>query len=89
MGKPRGTAYFTSWEELDNHINNDMENNTSQFFTTKFKAFDGEGFYGNIVQGFLIRGLTDNYILFGVAIDGVLVFRHGNSSGWDAPVKLT
>ena len=85
MGNPLGTVIFNSWEELNNHINNNMPNYTCQFFTSAWKAFDGQGFYGNLVQGFLIRVLTDNYLLFGIAQDGRLVFRRGNTSGWDAP----
>ena len=85
MGNPLGTVNFNSWEELNNHINNNMPNYTCQFFTSAWKAFDGQGFYGNLVQGFLIRVLTDNYLLFGVAQDGRLVFRRGDTTGWEAP----
>ena len=85
MGYPKGTVNFSSWNELNNHINNNMGNYSCQFFTSAWKAFDGQGFYGNLVQGFLIRVLTDNYLLLGVAQDGRLVFRRGDSSGWSEP----
>ena len=85
MGNPKGTVNFSSWNELNNHINNNMGNYSCQFFTSTWKAFDGQGFYGNLVQGFLIRILTDNYLLLGVVQDGRLVFRKGDSSGWDDP----
>ena len=85
MGNPLGTVNFNSWEELNNHINNNMPNYTCLFFTSAWKAFDGQGFYGNLVQGFLIRVLTDNYLLFGIAQDGRLVFRRGDTTGWEAP----
>lgn len=85
LGNPKGTAFFNSWNELNNYINNEMTNYSAQFFVAKWKAFDGEDIYGNNVQGFLMRILTDNYLLFGVSIDGRLVFRHGSASGWDEP----
>ena len=88
MGNPLGTVNFNSWEELNNHINNNMPNYTCQFFTSAWKAFDGQGFYGNLVQGFLIRVLTDNYLLFGIAQDGRLVFRRGNTTGWEAAILI-
>ena len=85
MGNPKGTVLFKSWDELNNFINNEMTNYSAQFFVSEWKAFDGENIYGNNVQGFLVRILTDNYLLFGVSIDGRLVFRHGSASGWEAP----
>ena len=36
-----------------------------------------EGFYGNVVQGLVIKQLEDAVFIFGIAIDGTLIFRKG------------
>lgn len=87
LGNPKGTALFSSWEELTKFVNT-MDNYTIQSFTTRFMAFDEEGFYGNIVQGWIIKSRSDNVFIFGVAIDGTLIFRKRNypdTSTWGNP----
>ena len=61
---------------------------TIQPFVSNFNAFAGEGFYGNVVQGLVIKQLEDNVFLFGIAIDGTLIFRKRNYpdvSTWEDP----
>lgn len=61
---------------------------TIQPFVSDFKAFAGEGFYGNVVQGLVIKQLEDVVFIFGIAIDGTLIFRKRNYpdvSTWEDP----
>ena len=61
---------------------------TIQPFVSNFNAFAGEGFYGNVVQGLVIKQLEDTVFLFGIAIDGTLIFRKRNYpdvSTWEDP----
>lgn len=61
---------------------------TIQPFVSDFNAFAGEGFYGNIVQGLVIKQLEDAVFIFGIAIDGTLIFRKRNYpdvSTWEDP----
>ena len=61
---------------------------TIQPFISNFNAFAGEGFYGNVVQGLVIKQLEDTVFLFGIAIDGTLIFRKRNYpdvSTWEDP----
>lgn len=51
---------------------------TIQPFVSDFNAFAGEGFYGNVVQGLVIKQLEDVVFIFGIAIDGTLIFRKRN-----------
>ena len=51
---------------------------TIQPFVSNFNAFAGEGFYGNVVQGLVIKQLEDAVFIFGIAIDGTLIFRKRN-----------
>ena len=61
---------------------------TIQPFVSDFNAFAGEGFYGNVVQGLVIKQLEDVVFIFGIAIDGALIFRKRNYpdvSTWEDP----
>ena len=61
---------------------------TIQPFVSDFNAFAGEGFYGNVVQGLVIKQLEDVVFIFGIAIDGTLIFRKRNYpdvSTWEDP----
>ena len=61
---------------------------TIQPFVSNFNAFAGEGFYGNVVQGLVIKQLEDAVFIFGIAIDGTLIFRKRNYpdvSTWENP----
>ena len=61
---------------------------TIQPFISNFNAFAGEGFYGNVVQGLVIKQLEDAVFIFGIAIDGTLIFRKRNYpdvSTWEDP----
>ena len=61
---------------------------TIQPFVSNFNAFAGEGFYGNVVQGLVIKQLEDVVFIFGIAIDGTLIFRKRNYpdvSTWEDP----
>ena len=61
---------------------------TIQPFVSNFNAFAGEGFYGNVVQGLVIKQLEDAVFIFGIAIDGTLIFRKRNYpdvSTWEDP----
>lgn len=81
---------FNSWTDLEYFVDN-MDNNTFQPFFSSFKGFEGQGFYGNVVQGFILRVYADNILIFGVAIDGTLVFRRRNypdTSSWQNPKIL-
>lgn len=87
LGNPKGTVLFSSWEELTEFVNT-IDNYSIQPFASRFMAFDGEGFYGNIVQGWIIKSSLDNVFIFGVAIDGTLIFRKRNypdTSTWENP----
>lgn len=90
LGKPKGSKLFNTWAELEDFVDN-MDNYTFQPFFSSFKGFEGEGFYGNVVQGFILRVLSDNILIFGVAIDGTLVFRrrdYPDTSSWRDPKIL-
>lgn len=90
LGNPKGTKNFSSWNEFKKFIS-EIPPKTIQSFVTDFKAFDGEGFYGNIVQGFIFKNLEDSVFIFGVAIDGTLIFRKRNypdTSTWENPKIL-
>ena len=42
-----------------------------------YRYFSGEGFYGNVVQGLVIKQCRCCFH-FGIAIDGTLIFRKRN-----------
>lgn len=87
LGNPKGTKSFSSWSEFTDFVN-EMPIKTIQPFVSNFNAFAGEGFYGNVVQGLVIKQLEDNVFLFGIAIDGTLIFRNRNYpdvSTWKDP----
>lgn len=77
MGNPKGTKSFSSWSEFTDFVN-EMPIKTIQPFVSNFNAFAGEGFYGNVVQGLVIKQLEDAVFIFGIAIDGTLIFRKRN-----------
>ena len=54
MGNPKGTKSFSSWSEFTDFVN-EMPIKTIQPFVSNFNAFAGEGFYGNVVQGLVIK----------------------------------
>ena len=56
MGNPKGTKSFSSWSEFTDFVN-EMPIKTIQPFVSNFNAFAGEGFYGNVVQGLVIKQL--------------------------------
>lgn len=74
LGNPKGTKSFSSWSEFTDFVN-EMPIKTIQPFVSNFNAFAGEGFYGNVVQGLVIKQLEDAVFIFGIAIDGTLIFR--------------
>ena len=87
LGNPKGTKSFSSWSEFTDFVN-EMPIKTIQPFVSDFKAFAGEGFYGNVVQGLVIKQLEDVVFIFGIAIDGTLIFRKRNYpdvSIWEDP----
>lgn len=87
LGNPKGTKSFASWSEFTDFVN-EMPIKTIQPFVSNFKAFAGEGFYGNVVQGLVIKQLEDTVFIFGIAIDGTLIFRKRNYpdvSTWEDP----
>lgn len=87
LGNPKGTKSFSSWSEFTDFVN-EMPIRTIQPFVSNFNAFAGEGFYGNVVQGLVIKQLEDTVFLFGIAIDGTLIFRKRNYpdvSTWEDP----
>lgn len=87
LGNPKGTKSFSSWSEFTDFVN-EMPIKTIQPFVSDFNAFAGEGFYGNIVQGLVIKQLEDAVFIFGIAIDGTLIFRKRNYpdvSTWEDP----
>ena len=87
LGNPKGTKSFSSWSEFTDFVN-EMPIKTIQPFVSNFKAFAGEGFYGNVVQGLVIKQLEDAVFIFGIAIDGTLIFRKRNYpdvSTWEDP----
>lgn len=87
LGNPKGTKSFSSWSEFTDFVN-EMPIKTIQPFVSNFNAFAGEGFYGNVVQGLVIKQLEDTVFLFGIAIDGTLIFRKRNYpdvSTWEDP----
>ena len=87
MGNPKGTKSFSSWSEFTDFVN-EMPIKTIQPFVSNFNAFAGEGFYGNVVQGLVIKQLEDAVFIFGIAIDGTLIFRKRNYpdvSTWEDP----
>ena len=78
---------FSSWSEFTDFVN-EMPIKTIQPFVSNFNAFAGEGFYGNVVQGLVIKQLEDAVFIFGIAIDGTLIFRKRNYpdvSTWEDP----
>lgn len=77
LGNPKGTKSFSSWSEFTDFVN-EMPIKTIQPFVSNFNAFAGEGFYGNVVQGLVIKQLEDAVFIFGIAIDGTLIFRKRN-----------
>lgn len=79
--------YFTTWEECSDYVINKMSNYSVIAFTSPFRAFDGQGFYGNVVMGLVFRGLLDSIVMITVAIDGKLSKRiyNNSTSVWDAP----
>lgn len=79
--------YFTTWEGCSDYVINKMSNYSVIAFTSPFRAFDGQGFYGNVVMGLVFRGLLDNIIMLTIAIDGKLSKRiyNINAKAWDAP----
>ena len=87
LGNPKGTKSFSSWSEFTDFVN-EMPIKTIQPFVSNFNAFAGEGFYGNVVQGLVIIQLEDAVFIFGIAIDGTLIFRKRNYpdvSTWEDP----
>lgn len=87
LGNPKGTKSFSSWSEFTDFVN-EMPIKTIQPFVSDFNAFAGEGFYGNVVQGLVIKQLEDVVFIFGIAIDGTLIFRKRNYpdvSTWEDP----
>ena len=87
LGNPKGTKSFSSWSEFTDFVN-EMPIKTIQPFVSNFNAFAGEGFYGNVVQGLVIKQLEDVVFIFGIAIDGTLIFRKRNYpdvSTWEDP----
>ena len=87
LGNPKGTKSFSSWSEFTDFVNG-MPIRTIQPFVSDFNAFAGEGFYGNVVQGLVIKQLEDVVFIFGIAIDGTLIFRKRNYpdvSTWEDP----
>ena len=87
LGTPKGTKSFSSWSEFTDFVN-EMPIKTIQPFVSNFNAFAGEGFYGNVVQGLVIKQLEDAVFIFGIAIDGTLIFRKRNYpdvSTWEDP----
>ena len=87
LGNPKGTKSFSSWSEFTDFVN-EMPIKTIQPFVSDFNAFAGEGFYGNVVQGLVIKQLEDAVFIFGIAIDGTLIFRKRNYpdvSTWEDP----
>lgn len=87
LGNPKGTKSFSSWSEFTDFVN-EMPIKTIQPFVFNFNAFAGEGFYGNVVQGLVIKQLEDAVFIFGIAIDGTLIFRKRNYpdvSTWEDP----
>ena len=87
LGNPKGTKSFSSWSEFTDFVNG-MPIRTIQPFVSDFNAFAGEGFYGNVVQGLVIKQLEDVVSIFGIAIDGTLIFRKRNYpdvSTWEDP----
>ena len=42
-------------------------------FPSDFPTVLPEGFYGNVVQGLVIKQLEDAVFIFGIAIDGTLI----------------
>jgi hypothetical protein len=87
LGNPKGTKSFSSWSEFTDFVN-EMPIKTIQPFVSNFNAFAGEGFYGNVVQGLVIKQLEDTVFIFGIAIDGILIFRKRNYpdvSTWEDP----
>ena len=87
LGNPKGTKSFSSWSEFTDFVN-EMPIKTIQPFVSNFNAFAGEGFYGNVVQGLVIKQLEDAVLIFGIAIDGTLIFRKRNYpdvSTWEDP----
>ena len=87
LGNPKGTKSFSSWSEFTDFVN-EMPIRTIQPFVSDFNAFAGEGFYGNVVQGLVIKQLEDVVLIFGIAIDGTLIFRKRNYpdvSTWEDP----
>ena len=87
LGNPKGTKSFSSWSEFTDFVN-EMPIKTIQPFVSDFNAFAGEGFYGNVVQGLVIKQLEDVVFIFGISIDGTLLFRKRNYpvvSTWEDP----
>ena len=87
LENPKGTKSFSSWSEFTDFVN-EMPIKTIQPFVSNFNAFAGEGFYGNVVQGLVIKQLEDAVFIFGIAIDGTLIFRKRNYpdvSTWEDP----
>lgn len=87
LGNPKGTKSFSSWSEFTDFVK-EMPIKTIQPFVSDFNAFAGEGFYGNVVQGLVIKQLEDVVLIFGIAIDGTLIFRKRNYpdvSTWEDP----
>ena len=87
LGNPKGTKSFSSWSEFTDFVN-EKPIKTIQPFVSDFNAFAGEGFYGNVVQGLVIKQLEDVVFIFGIAIDGTLIFRKRNYpdvSTWEDP----
>lgn len=87
LGNPKGTKSFSSWSEFTDFVN-EMPIKTIQPFVSNFNAFAGEGFYGNVVQGLVIKQLEDAVFNSWIAIDGTLIFRKRNYpdvSTWEDP----
>lgn len=82
--------YFNTWEECSEYVVNHMNNWSVIAFTSPFRAFDGQGFYGNVVMGIVFRGLLDSIVMLTMAIDGKLSKRrYDNSTGkWDSPTII-
>ena len=63
MGNPKGTKSFSSWSEFTDFVN-EMPIKTIQPFVSNFNAFAGEGFYGNVVQGLVIKQVLYSFDSF-------------------------
>ena len=82
--------HFNTWEECSDYVINKMSNYSVIAFTSPFRAFDGQGFYGNVVMGIVFRVLLDSIIMLTMAIDGKLSKRrYDNSTGkWNSPTVI-